>query len=499
MSVPTEKTLWTAAVPVVERERPTSILRRMPIKWKIVSIAVSVNLIGLAIVFAGLTINSRTLFERNVAYSGTVLADIIGSNSRAALVFNDANAANDTLSALYANRRILRAVLYDAKGNPFAEYLRDKSPQAIALSRNAEVYTVSRDIRLEDKIVGRVQLTADMGDWEQTLFNLTIVFLLLAVLTVGATFLMAVFLQRIITTPINNLAAITTQISQRKDYDIQVQKTSEDEIGTLIDGFNAMLREIQRRDADLRASHTLLEQRVAERTRQLETLNKELEAFCYSVSHDLRAPLRSIDGFSNILVSDYASALDEVGRDRLERIRRAAQRMGMLIDDLLQLSRVTRVELKRENVDLTAIADEIAATLQRQDPERVAHFDIARGLSASGDPNLLRIAIDNLLNNAWKFTNRRSEARIEFGTEWREGHPVYFVRDNGAGFDMRYQGKLFNAFQRLHDVSEFPGTGIGLATVQRIVHRHHGAIWAEGRPDQGATFYFTLAPEAIDE
>ncbi len=237
-----------------------------------------------------------------------------------------------------------------------------------------------------------------------------------------------------------------------------------------------------------------LERRVAERTALLEATNKELEAFSYSVSHDLRAPLRGIDGFSQALLEDYADKLDATGRDYLERLRAGSQRMAQLIDDMLGLSRITRSELRREAVDLSAMAREIAEELRKSQPERCVEFIIAPDIVADGDPKLLRLMLGNLLGNAWKFTGKHTTARIEFGRKEQEGEAVFFVRDNGAGFDPAYSGKLFGAFQRLHSVAEFEGTGIGLATVQRIVHRHGGRIWAEGEVEKGATFYFTLTP-----
>ncbi|MES2369951.1 MAG: PAS domain S-box protein [Pseudomonadota bacterium] len=238
-----------------------------------------------------------------------------------------------------------------------------------------------------------------------------------------------------------------------------------------------------------------IEQQLKSRSIELEAINQELEAFSYSVSHDLRAPLRAIDGFSHILLNDYADKLDETGRDRLGRVRRAAQRMGTLIDDLLKLSRVTRTELKREQVDLSVLANEIAADLCKQTPDRTVQFTIAPNLLAEGDKGLLRIVLDNLLGNAWKFTGSRSETRIGMARATGSGSPTYVISDNGVGFDMTYANKLFGVFQRLHDASEFPGTGIGLATVQRIIHKHGGTIWAESTVGEGTRFYFTLEPE----
>ena len=227
--------------------------------------------------------------------------------------------------------------------------------------------------------------------------------------------------------------------------------------------------------------------------RELQAANKELEAFSYSVSHDLRTPLRSIDGFSQILLKNHAEDLDEQGRDYLGRVGRASQRMGELIDDLLGLSRVTRAELEHKVVDLSALAKGVAAELQRSQPERRVRFEINEGLVAEGDAKLLRVVLENLLGNAWKFTGKKGEgARIEFGAERRAEGQVYYVRDDGAGFEMAYADKLFGAFQRLHGANEFEGTGIGLATVRRVVERHGGRVWAEGEVGEGATFYFTL-------
>lgn len=234
------------------------------------------------------------------------------------------------------------------------------------------------------------------------------------------------------------------------------------------------------------------EERLKQQTIELEAANKELEAFSYSVSHDLRAPLRGIDGFTLALAEDYAHKLDEQGRDYITRVRAATQRMGLLIDDLLNLSRVTRAEMHHERVNLTAIAESIIAELRKAEPQRKVECVLEKQIEAFGDPQLLRIALDNLLGNAWKYTSKNRHARIEFGKAECDGNAAYFVRDDGVGFDPAYSERLFGAFQRLHGGTEFPGNGVGLATVQRIVHRHGGRVWAEGTVGKGATFYFTL-------
>ena len=253
--------------------------------------------------------------------------------------------------------------------------------------------------------------------------------------------------------------------------------------GRIIGTFGISRDITERKQADVALQKAKLE---------LEAANKELEAFSYSVSHDLRAPLRSVDGFSQALLEDYGEMLPPEGRNFLERIRNSAQRMAELIDDLLNLSRVTRAPLNFVTVDISKLAENTAAELRRNDAKRQVGFIITPNLTADGDPRLLQIVIENLMNNAWKFTSKRELAEIEVGTKYENGETIYLIRDNGAGFDMTYANKLFGAFQRLHAMTEFPGTGIGLATIQRIIHRHGGRVWAEGVVDQGATFFFTL-------
>ncbi len=236
----------------------------------------------------------------------------------------------------------------------------------------------------------------------------------------------------------------------------------------------------------------LAKEAIKQKAMELETINEELASFSYSVSHDLRAPLRAINGFSSALVEDYADVIDDTGKDYLQRICAGSERMGLLIDDLLMLSRVTRNEIHRELVDLTEIAHQAVEKLQQHEPERQIEVDIKTGMTAFGDRRLLEIVLDNLLGNAWKYTRKTSQPKCAFGIQQIDGQPVYFISDNGAGFDMKYSNKLFGAFQRLHSSEEFEGIGIGLATVQRIIRRHGGRIWAEAAVDQGATFYFTL-------
>ena len=293
--------------------------------------------------------------------------------------------------------------------------------------------------------------------------------------------------------PIIQLAETAQTVSRNRNYSVRVTRTRErNELAVLIDSFNEMLKEIQQRDDALQKAHDELEQRVSERTRELESSNRELEAFSYSVSHDLRAPLDTMNGFSYVLWKNEANRLGEKSKEALQGIRAGAKRMSELIDDLLNLSRVTTTTMQRERIDLSEFARSIMEELCREAPDRKVEFVATARTEVYADSRLLRIVMDNLLRNAWKYTSYHDHARIEFGEASRAGQAVFFVKDDGSGFDPRSANRLFQPFQRLHSAAEFPGSGVGLATVRRIVQKHGGEVWAEGAVEKGATFYFTL-------
>jgi signal transduction histidine kinase len=311
------------------------------------------------------------------------------------------------------------------------------------------------------------------------LFGLSII----AIAKIGVSWL----IHRSVLAPVAELQHAAQRVAAGH-WNVEFARRGNDEIGQLS-------RDLGKMTQTLRGSLGQVERS----NRKLAALNKELEAFSYSVSHDLRSPLRSMDGFSLALLQDYGERLDEDGKDYLNRIRAACQRMGRLIDDLLGLSRVTRTELRVVEVNLSALAHEVAGALKGQDETRSTRWRVDENLTVRADRDLMRIALQNLLENAWKFTGRTPMATIHFGAREEGGQQVFFVADNGAGFDMAYAAKLFGAFQRLHHVDEFPGTGIGLAIVQRIVQRHGGRVWAQAQPGAGATFSFTLEVSGNDD
>jgi len=489
-------------------------LRDWPIKQKLTAMLVSISglvLLLTSAAFAGYQYWSLRLATRDAL---AVRGRIIAANSTASLAFaNDAD-AREILSALRADPHIVAAVLYDKSGHVFAGYPAGVAGDVVPAAPGPDGYRFERGLLIGfqpveesgSRRLGTLYLASDLGAIYDTFRLSGVIGLAVMVVDLLAAYFLSRILQGTISEPILALAETAKAVSTRQDYSVRAPKLGADELGTLTDSFNQMLGRIAQQNDELQRYAADLERRVEERTHELQerndalrrnaaellAANTELDAFAYSVSHDLRAPLRSIDGFSQILLEDYSGTLDAAGRESLQRVRAASQRMGTLIDDLLKLARVTRVEIRTEDVDLSGMAREIAAELQRATPERLVEFAIAPGLSARGDARLLRVALDNLLRNSWKYTAKQAQPRIEFASIAANGERAFMVRDNGAGFDMQYADKLFGVFQRLHSPAEFEGTGVGLATVRRIITRHGGRIWAEGVVDRGATFYFTL-------
>jgi signal transduction histidine kinase len=482
-------------------------LRDWPIKRKLTAILLLVSgLVLLLTSIAFVTYQVATIRETTRIHLST-RARILAANATGALAFANEADARELLSALRFDPRMAAAALYDGSGRLFAKYPADLPDAELPAApepdgdrfRKGQFVTfvpVAEDV---NQRLGTLFIASDTKAVSDTLRLSGLIALVVLGIAMLLAYGLAAALQGRITTPILALAQTASAVSTRQDYSVRAPKLGEDELGALTDAFNHMLGRIE-------AQNETLEAAVRERTRELEQRNEalrrnaaelaasnsELDAFAYSVSHDLRAPLRSIDGFSQVLLEDYAPRLDDAARDALNRVRAASQRMATLIDDLLKLSRITRADFRSERVDLSGMARDIAAEIQRAAPERTVQFAITPGLAAEGDSRLLRVVLDNLLRNAWKYTGKQPAARVDFTALSQNGDHVFVVKDNGAGFDMQYADKLFGVFQRLHSATEFEGTGVGLATVRRIITRHGGKIWAEGAVGEGAAFYFTL-------
>ena len=479
--------------------------RNLPIKHKLTLLSVLASGSALILACGAFAVYDSWSFRDALVQTISTQARIVGANSAASLLFGDLRSATETLAALSAEPAVLSAGIYRRDGKLFASYVSPAKAQsgatvlpqisptnADSLRFEANHLDLTRPIIFQKETMGVVAIRADLEIIRtRKLRYIGIAAVVLLVCGLGA-IAVSLWFQRRISQPLLDLAITAKKVSEDKDFSVRAKAESRDETGLLVETFNEMLARIQEQNQALEKARHELEERVVERTAQLEAANKELESFSYSVSHDLRAPLRSIDGFSQALFEDYGDKLDAQGKSDLQRVRAASQRMAQLIDDLLNLSRVSRGEINREPVDLSFLVRTIAEELKTAEPGRNVDIAIADGIRVEGDARLLRILVENLLRNAWKFTGKHPAAKIEFGISQNNGKPAYFVRDDGAGFDMAYAGKLFGAFQRLHAMTEFNGTGVGLATVQRIVSRHGGKIWAEGKVDQGATFYFTL-------
>jgi signal transduction histidine kinase len=504
------------------------------VRSRLVLAMLATTLAALVVAGGAMMYRDVRLYERNLLHDVSTQAEILQRSSANALAADNAPLAGENLSALRAKPAVRAAALYDAKGALFATYVREAGRENAEIPSTADVealrvrgdsVTLFKRIARGEAAVGTLYIKAEYDLANHVRSYLAIMgLMLLAALTVAL--LLSTWLQRTVTRPILAMRDLAQAIVEKRDFSLRAQKTTADEIGYLADAFNGMLAEIEQRNSELersnaelaqqiaeresaeaalrRAEEELLElnagleQRVAQRTEQLAEANRELESFSYSVSHDLRAPVRAIVGFSRLLAEHHEPQLDDEARRKLCIVRSEAARMGTLIDDLLAFSRLGRQSLQKRTVDMEALVRINFETLETQQPEHTPELRMGTLPPALGDRSLLAQVWINLLSNAFKFSAKTEKPTIEVDSIGDANEHTYFVRDNGAGFDPRYAGKLFGVFQRLHDASEFPGTGVGLALVHRIITRHGGRVWAEGEPGRGATFYFTLPRSPSD-
>ncbi|MGH9532408.1 MAG: ATP-binding protein [Terriglobales bacterium] len=433
-------------------------------------------------------------------------AQIVGSNSAAALLFADQRSAEQTLGGLRAEPDIRFAAIYTREGRLFASYRRAgikpeySPPPAAGLQGDQHSFQggsliLFRQIVEQGDAVGTVYINSDLQGMDQRVKRYAAIMLVVLAVSFVAALFISSRLQPLIAQPVLQLAETARVVSQQRNYSVRAKPGNRDEVGLLIETFNQMLAQIEERDTELHEARDELETRVAERTAELRASNRELEAFSYSVSHDLRAPVRQIHGFTRVMVEKYGPQFDAQGQSYLARVEEGAQKMGRLIDDLLNLARLGRQGLKCESTKLGALVEEVRAELAAESSARQVEWRVQRLSAAHCDRGLVKQVFANLLGNSLKYTRPCPRAVIEVGQKAENGEPVIFVRDNGVGFSMKYADKLFGVFQRLHRSDEFEGTGVGLATVQRIVRKHGGRIWAEAEVGRGATFSFTLGTQ----
>ncbi len=484
------------------------IFQRAHIHQKLMLIAMLTTGGALLLAGAALILFNVLRFKDEMRHDLATLAEIVAQNSTAALSFQDQTAAIETLRALGARPSIVAAALYDKKGGLFAHWsppgattaFPPRPGQDASRFEDGALVAFSK-VDLKGERIGTVYLRSSLdelyGRVRMQALTVGLVFLASGL----AALMLSSGLQRLISGPILDLAGTAQAVSQRQDYSIRAAKRSSDELGALVDAFNGMLVQIQQRDSELQEAKEVLEARVQERTRELERRNeelhqsnKELDDFAYIASHDLKEPLRGIHNFSNFLIEDYSDKLDDEGRSKLETLMRLTRRMETLIDSLLQFSRLGRVDLAVDRVDLNEtvaeILDSLAISLRQENIE----VRLPRRLPAvRSDRVRVGEIFYNLIVNAMKY-NDKPEKWIEIG--WREnpaGPPVFYVRDNGIGIPEKHHDAVFRIFKRLHGRDKFGGgTGAGLTIVKKIVERHHGKIWLESSPDQGTAFYFTL-------
>lgn len=462
---------------------------------------------GTALVLAYVSFLAYDLYtlRGNLIKTVTAEAGIVGENSVTALLFDDQQAARATLSALQSSPQIQWAAIVRPDGTIFARYVSNAANppqldtklapgQRLGYWQRGLGILLARRIDFQGKPLGEVYLLAETADLARSAAEFGLISAGILVLCFLIALLVTSAFRRLLTEPLSSLAGTAQAVSREKDYSVRARTPrSADELAALVQSFNEMLDQIQERDRALESSRVDLEERVHERTAELTAANKELEAFTYSVAHDLRGPLQQINNIGFLLeqAEDQFPTMPQT-RALIEKLSSGTKRMSMLIEDLLNLSRASSTPLRRTPIDLSNMVEEIVRQLQSENGARQVEVKVEKGARAIADEGLVHVVLENLLSNAWKYTSKTHAAAISFGFTEEAAGPVFFVQDNGAGFNPQYADRLFKPFQRLHSQNEFPGTGIGLATAYRIISRHGGRIWAKGKVNGGAEFYFTL-------
>lgn len=466
-------------------------INNISIKYKLILMQVFTAAILLGLCIAVFVITDIQSFKERKVEEMNAIAQVVSLNSLSAIKFLDNETANRILSDLNVKPDIVNAAIFDSEGNVFARYTKrgntpNSFPAKILLEEKYEFagndLFIYNTIEQGKDILGVVFLQAELSQLQEVRNQKFKTGLLVFVFGLMLAFLMVFFVQRTISRPIINLAGLMQNVKDTGDYKSRSPVKGKDEINRLSLMFNDMLGQIERREIGIK-----------ERTAELETVNKELESFSYTVSHDLRAPVRAINGFIKVVEQKYKDQLGEEGKGLLKIVSDEAIRMGQLIDDLLAFSRMRRKEIEKSNVDMTVLAKEAVNESLKLNEEKYKAKIILNDLPpARCDGALIRQVWVNLVSNALKFSSKNPEPKVEIGSYPKDGFNVYYVKDNGVGFDMKYYDKLFGVFQRLHSSQEFEGTGIGLAIVKRTVSRHGGEVWAEAKVNDGAKFYFSL-------
>jgi signal transduction histidine kinase len=472
------------------------LFENLPIRKKLRRIIFLINGIVLLVTCITFFVYEYYIFRKSLRENLSTIGKIISFNSTAALAFDSPEDGKEILSALRSEPHIVAASLYDKDGKLFTEYTTGIDSVVFPITPGDDGYRYSTShlegfepIVQDNRKLGTLYIKSDMG----ALYDRLKVYGLIVLTVLVVSFVLAYFLikilKRSISTPILSLAKTAKKVTDLKDYSVRAVKMGNDEMGSLTDTFNQMLEQIEEQNQNLKDFNQNLEKKVSERTSQLESVNKELESFSYSVSHDLRAPLRAIIGFTTILEEDYGGKLDKEALRLTNVIKSNTVRMGQLIDDLLAFSRIGRQEIKKFTVDMDTMVNDV---IESMDGVEKITWDIKPLPKVLANPGMIRQVWINLISNAVKYSRKTEKPKVEIGSFQKEQQMVFYVKDNGVGFDEQYKEKLFKVFQRLHSPADFEGTGIGLALVDKIVSRQGGTVWAEGKSNMGACFYFSL-------